>query len=221
MSLVVRRLGERVVIAVLAAALAAAPLRAQQAPPDPASYIFLATVADRGLNCGLLKPWQVAAILSEAGRLLNAFEEADRDGVIAQATEQAAATPCDDAGVNQWIQGATPGIEREWLPPNLALYRALATMDEPPQLFLDIVGDTDLTSAVASIDAQIASFEIGGLVAEGGLAWDDYLSQIADVAAQIVSAAAGEPDAAFPQDDATSYIVDAAVIVTLWLSDPG
>jgi hypothetical protein len=221
MSAAVRRLGEKIAIAAAALALAAGPVRAQQVPPDPAAYTFLATVADRGTNCGLLKAWQVAAILSQASRLLLTFAEADQADLIAAATEQANATPCDDPQVNQWIAAALPGIEREWLPPNLALFRSLATMDEPPQIFIDITTDTDLTAIVAAIDAKIADFDAAGVQAEGGMAWDDYLAAVDDAAVDIVAAVAGDPNAPYTQDEATGYVVDAAVIVTLWFEDQG
>ena len=127
--------------------------------------------------------------------------------------------PCDDPQIATWMESGTPGIEAEWLPPNLALFRALAAMDAPPEIFLTIVGATDLSAAIAAVDRQIAAFEAAGITAEGDVDWETYLARVNDVAPEIVAAARGEASAAFTQESATALIRDAALIVVLWLHD--
>ena len=211
-----RRFGAIAVAFATAAIILAAPSKAQD---EGATYIFLVTVADRGLNCGLMADWEVAALLSETDRILLRFGAGDQQALIDAATQQAAATPCDDPQINEWIAGARPGMEREWLPPNLALFRAFAALEAPPQLFVDIVGDTDLAAAVATIDAKLDAFEAAGITAEGERTWDEYIAEVAEVAIDVAAAAGGATDTDFPPDIATEYVIDAGLITVLWLAD--
>lgn len=182
-------------------------------------YIFLAITADRGLNCGLMSNWEVASLLSQLERIIENFSPADQLTLQQTAATQAAQTPCDDPTIVEWIATARPGMVTEWLPPNLALYRAFALMAEPPALFSQIVQETNLSLAVAAIDRQLALFDAGGLRAEGEMGWDEYIMQIADVAVEIAAAAAGAVGTEFDEETAVGFIADAALIVSLWLAD--
>ncbi|MHA1559407.1 MAG: hypothetical protein ACTSWI_01890 [Alphaproteobacteria bacterium] len=182
-------------------------------------YIFLAIAADRGLNCGLMHDWEVASLLSQLERSIQDLAPSDQQALEQTAAEQAAQTPCDDPIVGQWIEAARPGMMTEWLPPNLALYRAYALMTEPPVLFSQIVQETNLLLALDAIDRQFAVFVATGLLAEGEMGWDDYILQIADVAVEIAAAADGAVGTEFDEETAIGFIVDAALIVSLWLAD--
>ncbi len=201
----------------LALVILAIPARAQPTS-DPDSYVFLVVVAERGIHCGLLESWQTTAILSEARRAIASLGDDERANLAATALQQAASTPCDDPQVNTWISGAAPGIEREWLPPHLALFRSFAAMDNPPDLFLSIVASTDLSLAVSAIDGEIIAFQANGILPEGNQTWEAYLGQVNAVAAEIAAAARGEPSTAFTQASARAYVLDAALITTLWLA---
>lgn len=182
-------------------------------------YVFLAIAGDRGLNCGLMNDWEVASLLSQLDRIIENFAPADQQALVQTAAAEAAQTPCDDPIVGEWIVAARPGMVTEWLPPNLALYRAYALMAEPPLLFTQIVRETNLSLAVAVIDRQFAVFDAAGLLAEGELSWDDYILQIADVAVEIAAAAGGAVGTEFDEETAVGFIADAALIVSLWLAD--
>lgn len=197
--------------------VAVAPARAQAGIED--TYIFMVTMAERGLACELLANWEAATILAETERMLIRFPETDRDTLAAAAATEAELTACSDPAVNEWIAAARPGIEREWLPPYLALYRSLAIMETPPDLFLQIIGETDLDIALAAIDVQIAALEAAGVLAEGREEWTDYLAIVDEATIDIVFAAAGGEGGPFAEDEATGFIIDAALIVTLWLAD--
>jgi hypothetical protein len=182
-------------------------------------YVFLAIAGDRGLNCGLMSDWEVASLLSQLERIIQNFTPADQQALEQTAAAEAAQTPCDDPIVGEWIEAARPGMMTEWLPPNLALYRAYALMAEPPLLFTQIVRETNLPLAVAVIDRQFAVFDAAGLLAEGEMGWDDYMLQIADVAVEIAAAADGAVGTEFDEETAVGFIADAALIVSLWLAD--
>lgn len=216
---ILHRLRGTLAAALAALTLAVPPAQAQQTS-DPDSYVFLVVVAERSVHCDLLKRWQVAAVLSQAKRAIPTLSDAERADLAATALRQAASTPCDDPRVNDWIRGAAPGIEREWLPPNLALFRSFATMEEPPAVFRAIVADMNLSRAIGAIDGEIRAFQANGIRPEGGLTWEAYLAQVNGVAAEIAAAAAGEDGAVYTQESARAYVIDAAFITKLWLADP-
>ena len=76
-------------------------------------YVFLAMVADRGVNCGLMRDWEVASLLSQLERIIQNFSPADQQILGQTAAQQAAQTLCDDPVIGQWIVAARPGMVTE------------------------------------------------------------------------------------------------------------
>jgi hypothetical protein len=196
--------------------LAAAPAVAQQ--PDPA-FVFVVATGERGLECGLLAPWESEVILTETGRMMAGLSDAQRQIVADAAAAQADATPCDDPALTGWITGARPGIIREWLSPHLALFHALAAMQSPPAEFAAATGGADLIAANAAIEAQFAIFADEHVRPEGALDWPAFQTTIDGVAQQIADAADGREGGPFTAGESVAYIDDAATIVLLWLAD--
>ena len=207
-----RRLGLGVAAAVV---LAGAPAAAQDNLGD--TYTFLATVAVKGQQCDLIERWESATILAETDRFLNLFPPEQRGLVMAAAEDRIAATDCDDTAIVEWISGARPGIETEWLPPNLALVKALIELDSPPQSFIDLTADIELEAASATIDAQFVAFADAGIGPEGGGSWDAFFQSVGDVAEAMASAAIDGDNDVFSQNEATAFISDATEITLLWL----
>ena len=203
--------------AIVAATVILGPAKAQNT--DEGTYAFMATVVDRGLNCGLLADWEIAVIAAEIERVFDNQDGALQRQLTTAAADRIAATPCDDPVVIEWIEASRPGIEREWLSPYLALYRGLALAAVKPQIFVDFVGETDLAQSVAVIDAKFAEFTADGILAEGQITWDVYVTRVAAIVDNLTAAAAGVPGTGFTQNEATDFITNAALIVTLWLAD--
>jgi len=89
--------------------VAAAPASAQGNPAD--TYAFLATVAEKGAECDLLRPWESATVLTEADRFLSNLTPKEQGAATTALDARLADTACDDAAMNEWIEGARPGIE--------------------------------------------------------------------------------------------------------------
>jgi hypothetical protein len=179
-----------------------------------ASYTFLVAVAETGARCGQLTDWEAATIRAETRRLLSRFPPDEQANLLFAASAQAAAATCDDEEIALWIGAARPGIEREWLPPNLALFRAFATMIAPPLTFIAAINISDLAGAVAVIDAQFQAFERDGVLPEGGRSWNAYTACRGRPIMRSLSGGGG----VFTADEAAAFIVEAAVITTLWLA---
>lgn len=212
---VIRSIAPRLAAAIaICTAVVAGPANAQGTNED--TYVFLYTAAERGLECDLLNQWQAALLHAENNRALERITD-DRTQLTEQAIAAAATTPCDDPAMNEWLDAARPGFAQEWLPPYLALYRALALLDAPPAEFVAIAGDIDQAEAVAAIDAEIAALTNRGIRAEGGGTLEDFVDEVEGIALDIVAAAAGDADAGFTQAEATAFITEAATIVGLWL----
>lgn len=215
-----RRITKRVVYALAAAAFGAfalaTPAKAQANVEE--TYTFLVTVAVKGQECELLRPWEAATILAETERFLSRAATDDPAAIAAAANARIVETTCDDEAMLEWIGGAQPGIETEWLPPNLALVRALALQDDPPAIFLDSAVDLDLAVAVAEIDALFAAFEAGGVTAEGAESWSSYAESMEEIATTLSAAINGENDF-FTANEAQAFIVEATLITGMWLDD--
>ena len=205
-------------LAVLAAAtLAMAAPASGQLQPQSASHIFMVSIAEAGERCGHLTDWEAATIRAETRRLLARFARDEQANLLYAAAAPAAAVPCDDAGVLAWVQTARPGIEREWLPPNLALFRAFANMVSPPLTFLAATDVIDLAGAVATIDAKFDELERDGVLPEGGTTWDAFAIRVEDAAATM-TASLSRNSGVYTPDEAAAFIVEAAIITTLWLA---
>lgn len=208
------RISRAVAAAAIAATLVAGPARAQTVE----TYVFLAAISERGLACELLNDWEAATVDAELDRMAYEFDESERQQLPDLVAAEAAETPCDDPAMVEWIGAAKPGIGQEWLPPYLAIFRSFALMPEPPEMFIEMVEGVDLAEAVAAIDAGFEALEAEGILAEGGVAWNDFTAEVDAVAELMVAAITGEGDPAFPAEEAIIFITSAATVVPLWLA---
>lgn len=180
------------------------------------TYAFLATVAVKGQSCGLLERWESETVLAESDRLLDRVPPAEHGPILLAAEDRIAATQCDDAAMRDWIDAARPGIETEWLPPYLALFKALAGLESPPAAFADAAAGIDADAAIAAIEDRFAAFAAADIAPEGGGNWDAFQAAMEDVARSIAAAVSGGNDE-FTAAEAQLYVVESAAITALWL----
>ena len=195
----------------------AAPAAAQDDVAD--TYILLTTFAAKGLECDLLRPWEAATIRAETERFLTRYATADAEAIRAAAGESIAETPCDDEGMNQWLDAALPGVETEWLPPNLAMFRGLAAMEPRLPQFEDAATGMDVEAAIAEIEAQFAAFTAEGIEPEGDPGWETFQQSIDLIAVELADAIVNGDNDTFMQAEAETILIEATEIARLWLAD--
>ncbi len=189
-------------------------------PGQQESAVVVELMADRGLHCGLLRPWQAASLRMQTRDLIARFDDAGRAAVAAEIEARRPAMACDDPLLTTWIKGSLPGFDREHLPELLAGYRALATQDVPPARFRNATGRKDYSSALALIDAKLAALEAAGVRPPGGKGWQALAERQAAFAAQMSAAISGVGDAGRVSPAQAAQIVeDVARIGELWLAD--
>lgn len=207
-----------VAVAAAVAALAfAAPASAQE-DIEP-TYTLLVAFADKGLDCDLLRPWETATIRAESERLLTGADEAEAERIRAAAAEQTAATACDDELMNAWIEAARPGIGGEWMPPYLAIFHALATMQPADPEFAERAGDIDFARAAEAIEMRYEALAEDGFVPEGGSDWAAFQQLIDDVAIDLLDAIENGDNGTFTAAEAEAALAGAIDITRLWLAD--
>jgi hypothetical protein len=189
-------------------------------PSQQRSAVLIELIAERGKDCGLLRPWQAAALRTQSRDLIARFDEATRSNIAKEIEAGRAAMTCDDAMLTSWINAAGPNFEREYLPELLTGYRAFAVQSPPPRPFTDIAGRKDYTEALARISAKLSQLEAEGIVPPGGRSWQALAERQSSMAAQITAAIAGtgEPGR-FTAEQAVQLAEDVATIVELWLAD--
>jgi hypothetical protein len=208
---------------ILLVSLALAPPAAAQnsgLPGQQQSAVLVELMADRGLDCGLLRPWQAASLRIQTREAMARFDEAGRAAVAAEIDARRPKTGCDDPLLNAWIAGAEPNFEREYLPELLEGYRAFARQDAPPAVFLEAAARTDYAAALALIDAKLAALEAAGVRPAGQTSWRALAERQAGFAAQISAAISGTGDAGrFSREQAAQIAEDVAHVGELWLAD--
>src|SRR5690606_1359360 len=95
------------VIVLSLAVLGAGPAAAQ--PSHDHGAAFLWAMAERGLACGRLRPWQAAALRAQA---LQAQGRMDRSARAPLPVETAA---CEDETLVVWTEAAQRGLRAEYL----------------------------------------------------------------------------------------------------------
>jgi hypothetical protein len=202
--------------------LFAAPLASQNngLPTQRQSAVLMELIADRGLHCGLLRPWQAASLRMQTREMTARFGEAGRAAIAAEIEARRPDMGCDDRLLTTWITGAGPNLEREYLPELLAGYRALALQDPPPAPFVETAGREDFARALVRIDAKLAALEAAGEQPAGQMSWRVLAERQERLAAQIGAAIAGTGDAGrFSSEQAANIAADVARIGELWLAD--
>lgn len=207
---------------VLFALVAVTPLVAQNngLPSRQQSAVLVELIADRGLDCGLLRPWQAASLRMQTRDEIASFDEAGRAAIAKELDARRPLMGCDDGLLTTWIESAGPNMEREALPELLAGYRALALLDPTPATFVKAAGREDFADALVLIDAKLAAMEAAGIQPAGQMSWPALAERQAGFAAQIGATIAGTGEAGrFSPEQAAQIAEDVARIGELWLAD--
>lgn len=193
--------------------------QAQEVSPRVRTAAFIEVAAARGLDCGLLRPWQAAALRALNLRDMGGWTPERRAELLAEVRRRASETACDDAALNEWIEGSRPGFDREMLPPYLVVYRTLAGEEVPPGVFSHTALRVDYGPAVDAIDAKLAALEAAGVVPEGGKPWPEYIARTNAFVSQFLETLADPDTPPAEADQAASWLAQTAHIIELWLAD--
>lgn len=206
--------------AALALTLAASALAQNNGlPTQRQDLVMVEAIAQRGLDCALLRPWQAEALHMQTRMELGQYDAATRAGIDTEIATMADGMACDDGLLNAWIEGASPGFEREMLPFFLVAYDAMAGLDPVPALFAEETGRTDFGRPRAIIGAEIERLQDAGIHPEGGVEWDAYETRIDTAAAEIAGVLNGTESGRFSHTEAEGYVTDIARVTELWLDD--
>ncbi|MGD2133559.1 MAG: hypothetical protein PVI23_12265 [Maricaulaceae bacterium] len=191
----------------------------QQAPSRVRSAALVDVMATRGLECGLLRPWQAVALRALNNYDMKSWNPEQREMVWPETARQLAETDCENEMMRVWIEGSSRGFETEMLPPYLVAYRTLALMENPPEVFAATALHLDHGAAVDAIDAKFAELEASGAVAEGGYSWPDYIENTQGFI-EAFAATLADPQASGPEaDQAAAWLAQSVLVVELWLMD--
>lgn len=180
---------------------------------------FLEVITIRGVECGLMRPWQAAALRALNRQDMMRWDNESRAQIVPEVERKLAESDCDDEAMRVWIEGSARGFDSEMLPPYLVAYRMLAKMDKPPRVFAATALRLDYAPAIAAIDAKFAELEASGAVAEGGYSWPDYIARTEGFIKEFVATLADPEASGTAADDAAAWLAQSAFIVELWLMD--
>lgn len=200
----------------VAVMVAGAPALAETLNPRLRSAVFMEVISARGVECGLLAPWEGAALRVQMIEELSRLSEADRAAVTEAAAVRGAQTPCDSPSITTWIEAAQPNMDTEMLPPHLLVYRALTERDPRPDFFTARTGTVDVAAVRAAVDAKIADYAASGARFEGGKPWDAYATRTGEQIEAVIGAATGTGPAGFPPERARAMLEQAIEITHIW-----
>lgn len=199
---------------------ASASAQDNETPRQYRSLVFVETIARRGLECGLLRPWQSAALSVQVNDAAHAWTEPQRARLDADATAQAADMACEDETLNVWIEGAGRGFESEMLAHFIVIYAALSEMSPQITLFRETTRLEHHTQARDAIAAKLAELEAAGAIPEGGGPWPHFIEQTSSAATEI---ARGYESGALPERytpaQIEALITGSVRVAELWLED--
>jgi hypothetical protein len=210
--------------AILPALLLAAPLAAQNSGlPNPVeTVVVMELIVERGLECGLLRPWQGAGLRIQIRQDRERLDEAEHAQVAREVEARRPDMGCDDGLLTTWIGAAGPNMEREFLPELLTAYRALALLADVPAPFIEASGRDDFEEAIARVDDKLAELEASGVRPPGGMTWEELEVRQAGAVAEFATVMAGGGTEGSPSvAQAERLVRDVAVVVELWLADEG
>ena len=195
-----------------AALLALVPAAAQQGGghPEMQTVVLIDLVADRGVGCGTIAPWEEELLRIKARELYDKFDPEQVPALQAEARERAAAASCDGVEIARWPEAEREGWETRDLPKYLVAYRAFALMNPPPDAFSAVTERADYGAAVRAIDTRLAALEVSGVEAPGRGTWWDYI----DLMDRML-----KTRAASGSDDSVDYIEEVARLTEFWLDD--
>lgn len=203
-------------------ALSGAAAAQDNRPSQYRSLVFLGAIADRGLACGLLRPWQAAALNVQAADVMHRWTPEQRTQLQSDAAAQGEAMACDDESMNVWIGGAQRGFEGEMLAHFIVIYAALSEMAPPVAPFTDATQLQSHDEARAAIAAKLAELEASGAVPEGGGPWPDFIARTSAAVTQTVRAyEAGELPERYTREQIETLIAGSVRVTELWLADSG
>tara|TARA_R110002073_G_scaffold26574_1_gene87056 strand:- start:156 stop:854 length:699 start_codon:yes stop_codon:yes gene_type:complete len=188
-------------------------------PTQRQGLVLVETIAQRGVECDLLRPWESQALRAQTSREMAAYDAETRAEIEAEIASMAGEMACDAPFLNAWIEGAHPGFEREMLPFFLVGYTAFAQMDTPPALFTEMTGRDNFDLPLSMVGAEIERLQSNGVMPEGGVEWPAFEARIDEAAADIAGALRGEEGGDFPAEEAAGYVRDIATVTELWLTD--
>jgi len=207
-------------IALMALALLASTnAAAQNVSSKVKTAAFLETIATRGAECGLLRPWQAASL-----RALNLHDMKDwpverRIMLPAEVARQLVETDCETQAMTLWIEASSKGFDSEMLPPYLVVYRRLAQSAAPPPIFTQTAARVRFAPAIDAINKKLAYLEASGAVAEGGKPWPEYITNTEEAAAEFATLLDDETAPLDRRNEAAGWIAQSVHIVELWLLD--
>lgn len=188
--------------------------------PGPVkSAAFVEAVATRGLECGLLHPWQASALRALVLKDMERWPEERRALLEEESARVLSQRSCDDEAVRGWIDASSRGFESEMLPPYLIVYRTLVGYETPPAIFRTTTTRLRYGPALTAINEKLSALEASGAKPEGGGPWPDYIAGIEKAARGFVSTLANEDARPAERDQAAMWIAQSAHIVELWLLD--
>jgi len=203
---------------------AAVPLSAQNngLPNQQQSAVLMTLIADRGEECGLLRPWQAESLRIQNRDLIERLGEEGREAVAREIETRRPAMGCDDGLLVSWTDAAGPNFEQEYLPELLGAYRAFALQPSPPAIFLESAGRQDFSEVLTRIDAKLAEMEAAGVRPPSGMTWPQLLERQATAAAEIRTAIAEDAqDGRFTRAQGEGLVRDIVTITELWMADQG
>tara|TARA_R110002073_G_scaffold19336_24_gene70800 strand:- start:1680 stop:2372 length:693 start_codon:yes stop_codon:yes gene_type:complete len=211
----------RFLLTLAATAALTAPALAQNngLPTQRQGVVLVEVIAQRGVECDLLRPWQGEALRAQSSRDMARYDDAEQAEIRAEIATMAGEMTCDTPFLNAWIDGASAGFEREMLPFFLVGYTAFAEMDTPPELFSELTEREDYGLPLSMIGAEIERLQDNGVMPEGGVEWPAFEARIDEAATDIAGALRGEEGGDFPADEAAGYVTDIATVTELWLTD--
>jgi len=202
-------------LAVLAMAVAAcATVAADPVPSKVRSGAFVEMVAQRGVECGLLKRWQDLSLRALSLQDRNGWAEEDVAALRAETARLVSATACDAESLTLWIEESRKGFDSEMLPPYLVAYKTLAEMDAPPRVFSATSLRLDKAPVLAAIDRKLEALAASGRPAEGGKPWPEYIDRTS--AAILGFAGSLEAEGG---DEAAAWIAQSGMIVEIWYEE--
>lgn len=188
--------------------------------PGPVkSAAFLEVTATRGIECGLMQPWQASTLRALNLTDMESWTPERRLLLDDEIERSLRERTCDDEGVRAWIEAASRGFDSEMLPPYLIVYRTLVSYEAPPKIFTSTTTRLQYGRAVQAINEKLSALEASGAKPEGGGPWPEYIAGIETAARGFVSTLADEDAPLKDRDEASIWIAQTAHIVELWLLD--
>ena len=194
---------------------------AQDVSPKVKTAAFLETVATKGAECDLLRPWQAAALRALNLEDMKGWSAEDREAVIAETERRLDGMTCGNDAMNMWIEGARPGFDREMLPPYLVAYLTFVGYEDPPAVFTKTTTRLRYGPAVQAIRDKLAALEEAGVVPEGGKPWPDYIEKTQSRVRAFVATLSNDEASLEDYNEAAGWVGQTAHIVELWLEDEG